>query len=840
MDHAELRLQRELLTNMPIGVPVGPAVGFPDDFPIIQADVLRRILTSRDPEQYESQALLFLRKARIVGPLNLGGCRLAARLRLEHCIVDESIYLEQARASDIRFIKCALRGGIEGSQLSVDWNLWLDGSTLNKPVRLSHATIGGQLGMVGTFLCAEPEPETPMFHGDGLQVGNGMYCREGFESLGQIRLVGAAIEGQLDMSNARISCSTGPAILAPELSVSQSFLAGGLKSGAVVLSGARIGGNLAMDGADLRGGGEDALTAGSVTVGGHLECTEGFRASGDVDFSYATINGHLALNDAHLDGELVLFGGTVRTQLGLERATLLASEDADPQVALNADYLHAGGGIHGSGLSTRGQLRLAGADIGGQLNLRGATLDSGKSTDRRPEAIAGQSLRARSGVYCVDGFSARGDLNLQGARIDIEFSLHGALVEEGTVVLDAAFIGQRLSMKGATLAARDSDNAALTAHSIEVGRIVTCDGLHVTGAVIFTSARIDGELSMHGVQLRGPVVLDAASIGGRLDFLQALLDGNGGPALVGRRLSVNGDLRCQDGVGVDGGFGVFKSVGELHLPACVIKGKLIVSGAFLSGSRSVSDLEENVAMSLVDGDVDELILCPDEVDGLVDLSDLRVRSLCDVEDGKFFGMRCERLSLDGFSYAALSEPLDAEQRLAWIEASQVDTHDPKAFIELADAFRRRGRNSDVRRVLIASQRRAYRELKPRAARSTNIPERIGLAARRGWHNLLYVTVGYGYRNWLALGWLFGLLAIGTAVFWIGHASFSPTQEHPPAFQPLLYAIDVTIPVIDLGQQGAWAPGGMTQWVGLALSVGGYALATAVLAAAAGLLRRGEQ
>jgi hypothetical protein len=839
MDYAERRLQRELLTRMPLGEPVGPATGFPDDIPAIGAGVLRSLLTSRDREQQESPPLLFLRNTRIVGPLDLGGCRLGARLRLESCVIEFPVYLEQARAPDIRLIKCLVRGGIEGSQLSVDWNLWLDGSTLDKPVRLSHATIGGQLGMVGTLLRCDPGAAAPALHGDGLRVGGGVYCREGFESLGQIRLVGAAVEGQLDMSDARIENSAGFALVASELMVGQSLLAAGLRTGAVVLSSARIGGNLAMDGAELNGGGEEAFTAGGIEVGGHLECVDGFRARGDVSLPYATIDGRLDFSDARIDGQLVLYGGKVRTQLGLERATLNAPEGADPQVALNADDLQVGGGIHCSGLSARGQLRLAGADVGGQLNLRGATLDSGRSSDQVPEALAGQRLRARGGIYCVEGFSARGDLTFLMARIDTELSLDGACVEEGAVVVDGATIGQRLSLKGATLAAGDAADAALRAHSVEVGRIVTCDGLDTTGALVFANARIDGELSMHGARVRGPVILDAASIRGRLDFLQALLDGNGGPALVGRRLSVDGDLRCQDGVAPGGGFGIFKSIGELHLPACAVKGKLIVSGAFLSGSRSVSSLEENVALSLVAADVDELILCPAEVDGLVDLSDLRARSLRDVEDGEFFGMRCERLRLDGFSYAALGEPLDAERRLAWIEASEADTHDPGAFIELANAFRRRGRNGDVRRVLIASQRRAYQALKA-SARSANFPERIGLAARRGWHNLLYVTVGYGYRNWLAIGWLLGLLAVGTAVSWIDHASFAPAQEHPPGFQPLLYAVDVTIPVIDLGQQQAWVPEGTTRWMTLALSVAGYALATAVLAAAAGLLRRGEQ
>jgi hypothetical protein len=784
---------------------------------------------------------LFLRNTRVVGELDLDACHLATRLRLERCAIESPVYLEQAQAPDIRLIACALNGGVEASQLSVGWNLWLDESTLAQPLRLSHAKIGGQLGMVGTFLYGEPGAEAPMVQGDGLKVGNGAYLREGFTSLGQIRLVGASIEGQLDLSNARLSCSNGPSLMAPELSVSRSLLATGMRSGEIDLSGASIGGDLMMRGAKLTGGEEAALMARSLKIGGHLECSEGFSAAGDLVLSYASIGAHLAFNEARVDGQLVLYGGVVKTQFGFERATLVGpKQTGEPQVSLNADYLRVGGGMHCSGLSAEGQFRLPGATIGGQLNLRDATLDGGVSDEHRLEALVGHGLRVRDGVFCVNGFSARGDLNFLGAHVDAGLSLQRARVENGEVVLSGAVIAQQLTMGRAELRGREEEGAAaLTASSAEIGDMIFCDGLVAKGAINLAAAKIGSGLSMHGVTIRGPVVLNGASVGGNINLLQATLDGGEGPALVGRRLYVEGDMQCQDGVAVDGGFGVFKSVGEIHLPASTIDGKLIVSGAFLTGSKGLAEWDASVALALVGARIDGLVLCPERVEGSVDLRDLTVRILSDFEDGSFYGLRCEQLRLDGFTYASLQEPLDASQRLAWIAPSQTETHSPEVFIELANAFRRIGRSSDMRKVLIANQRRAYRELK-KAGQSPLVGERIGLALRRGWHNLLYVTVGYGYRNWLAVGWLGGLLALGFVVFSLEEASFDPARANVPGFQPLLYAIDVTIPAIDLGQQGAWIADDSIRWVSLALAVAGYALATAVVAAAAGLLRRGEQ
>ena len=107
----------------------------------------------------------------------------------------------------------------------------------------------------------------------------------------------------------------------------------------------------------------------------------------------------------------------------------------------------------------------------------------------------------------------------------------------------------------------------------------------------------------------------------------------------------------------------------------------------------------------------------------------------------------------------------------------------------AGAYRRAGRLEDARQVAIAKQRQRSHELN-------------GLA--RVWNWLLYVTVGYGYRTWLAGIWLASLVAAGTAVF----ATAYPVHMHRsaavvPAFNPFVYALDTVLPIVDLGEQKAW-------------------------------------
>ena len=64
----------------------------------------------------------------------------------------------------------------------------------------------------------------------------------------------------------------------------------------------------------------------------------------------------------------------------------------------------------------------------------------------------------------------------------------------------------------------------------------------------------------------------------------------------------------------------------------------------------------------------------------------------------------------------------------------------------------------------------------------------------------------------------------------------PTRVEPgqgPAFNPLVYTLDLLLPVIDFGQEHAYQPHGAAQWLAYGLIAAGWILATTV---AAGLTR----
>ncbi|MER5387016.1 hypothetical protein ABT040_43470 [Streptomyces sp. NPDC002688] len=59
----------------------------------------------------------------------------------------------------------------------------------------------------------------------------------------------------------------------------------------------------------------------------------------------------------------------------------------------------------------------------------------------------------------------------------------------------------------------------------------------------------------------------------------------------------------------------------------------------------------------------------------------------------------------------------------------------------------------------------------------------------------------------------------------------------PHYQPVIYALDLLFPLVDLGQERACGPSGTMQWVAIVFVGTGWLLATTVAAGAGRVLRR---
>ena len=137
-------------------------------------------------------------------------------------------------------------------------------------------------------------------------------------------------------------------------------------------------------------------------------------------------------------------------------------------------------------------------------------------------------------------------------------------------------------------------------------------------------------------------------------------------------------------------------------------------------------------------------------------------------------------------------------------------------------LRNSGEDADAREVLLAKHRRR-RETLPLAAKM--------------WGYLQDWTVAYGYRPGRAALWMAVLWAAGAVAFSRYDPAAINGNEHPQ-WNAALFALDLLIPVINLGQEGYWKLYDGWQWVATALILLGWILATTVAAGASRLLRRG--
>ncbi|MEC4017918.1 oxidoreductase [Streptomyces sp. H27-D2] len=179
------------------------------------------------------------------------------------------------------------------------------------------------------------------------------------------------------------------------------------------------------------------------------------------------------------------------------------------------------------------------------------------------------------------------------------------------------------------------------------------------------------------------------------------------------------------------------------------------------------------------------------------------------------------LWMAGFAYETLIPrghfPLS--RRLEWV-ADATPEYAPEPYEMLSNALRLSGEDADARVVLLAKQRRR-RETLPLAGKL--------------WGYLQDWTVAYGYKPGRAAIWMAVLWAVGAFFFHQRPSELKPGES--PHWNSALYALDLLLPVIDLGQDGYWRQQGLYQWAAAAMILLGWVLATTVAAGASRLLRR---
>lgn len=379
----------------------------------------------------------------------------------------------------------------------------------------------------------------------------------------------------------------------------------------------------------------------------------------------------------------------------------------------------------------------------------------------------------------------------------------------------------------------DYDVRAEFIRYLALGGCESCT-LHEKGLLI-VGGRVVGKLDLAGGALLGDLGLFSCRFDSELIFrstkLQNLfLDGSFLPeGLSADRLEAKG--------------GVFLRKVEVHRAVRLLGAKLggpldcigakfnaakDESGELVGYAFSADGLESKGGFFLRAGAV---------INGEIRLEGIKVRALCDDLDCWPEGEK--QLFLDRFHYDVIlgGAPVDARQRLAWLEGiHHSNGFSPQPYEQLAKVLREMGHREDARVVLIEKERLQRKAQNP-------------VWWRRVWNRVMRESAGYGYRPSLSLRYLAGLMLIGMLFF--GGADLlgavkpnsarvwhldewercvdnpnspkwcylsSEKGKSYPAFNPIIYSVDTLLPIVDLEMQGAWIPDARASWWGIGARV----------------------
>jgi hypothetical protein len=396
----------------------------------------------------------------------------------------------------------------------------------------------------------------------------------------------------------------------------------------------------------------------------------GAKIIGQLDFGGAHVRYRLALVRCYVEEPLLLVDASTRS-ISLAGSHL---------IGIQAERLTVTGSLFlNEGFTAKGEVNLNGATITGQLNCRKGCFEGSKT------ALNADGSTVSGGVFLDQGFSAKGDIRLLRAQIKGELNCHGGHFEKRA---EAAFVA---------------------------------DGATVTGGVFFG----------HGFTAKGEVRLLRAQVTGELNCTGGIFENPNGPVL------------CADGA---------RLVGNLILgEGFIAQGAVMMSGVDIEGDLSCSGASFHALLLERSMIGRTLFLKGLKKKARIDLMHARARQLSD--DRKSWPDPGSLL-LDGFEYGAIAPDsvADATSRIEWLNLTPKDNFSTRSFEQLARVLRTRGDEPGARKVSVEGQRalRKWGNL-PKMARFAN------------W--FLDWSVCYGYQTWRVLVGALVIVLFGTFMFW---------------------------------------------------------------------------
>jgi len=355
-------------------------------------------------------------------------------------------------------------------------------------------------------------------------------------------------------------------------------------------------------------------------------------------------------------------------------------------------------------------------------------------------------------------------------------------------------------------------------------------GTQSFGEIRLLGAEIDGELKCSGSKLmveKNALLADGARIHGDV-FLNEVFESSGEIRFLGAeiegtlncsgaKLTTKGDALSADGARIHGGVFLnenFESVGGIRFSGAAIQGDLDCAGARIH-SMNCLNME-------LEGDLIWYGLQNPELTDWADLSGVKVKNL---RDDKESWPSQGKLNLDGLEYEELTLhkeptedelknrhhprelPLDADERIQWILRQENEQRrEPQPWMQLRALLEKKGDHKGAKHVSF----RFRCEL-----------------ADKNWCLLRWWKKFFAWieENPFRICWTLGLtLCIGTSIFiHYGYqgammetvryqpsavsedGEAKPVSRLYPPFQPFVYTLENTVPLIKLGMDEHWMP-----------------------------------
>ncbi len=334
------------------------------------------------------------------------------------------------------------------------------------------------------------------------------------------------------------------------------------------------------------------------------------------------------------------------------------------------------------------------------------------------------------------------------------------------------------------------------------------DGATIKQSFYLREAELDGMLSLNLAQIGATLTCEGSSVHGA-DGVSVWADGvkvGGDVFLRGSAAAhfraqasvrfvgaeIKGDLDCRSGEFLDTG------------DECLLLERVEIHGALSFGGSSKLEGTLNLSHATASGFEDETACWP----------------------------KSGRLKLDGFSYKSIA-PRQIRSRLNWLKLDISDATQP--YRQLARVTQDAGDSKNAECVLIAMERKM---------------------SRPGPLKLLKEIIGYGYRPQNAFSLIVAVWFAG-ALFCVDasrHGAIVPTDKdayvefhahkpipaYYPAFQPYVFSLENTFPLVKFGQADKWQPvsGSYVRWVTWIQTVLGWVLATLFVAGISGIVQHG--